>query len=95
MRTMLALAAALGLAAPGLAAETDVENPGLRELPIQRGGPIMGGKQHQPTPAEINERAQVKGGATAADQQRPTDDLYQRVLKQSQQGTPRTLEPSQ
>ena len=95
MRTVLAptlaLVAALSFGGAGRAADTDVENPSLRELPLQRGGPISGGKQHQPTQAEIDERTQMK--QSAAQRNREADDLYQRVLKQSQQGTPRSLDP--
>ena len=93
MRTMLALVVALLAAEAGWAAETDVENPALRELPLQR-GPIYGGKQHQPTQAEVDERLQAKDRDAAA-RQRQAEDLYNRVLKQIQQGTPRSIEPSQ
>src|SRR5258708_5861058 len=97
------LTAALLLAAPGWAADTDVENPNMPELPLQRGGPIMGGRQHQPTPSEIEERAQLlrsQPGAQASETPAPVakpsanDDLYQRVLRQSQHATPRVLDPS-
>jgi hypothetical protein len=94
MRTVLTLAVALLVAEIGWAAETDVENPAYRELPLQRGGPIYGGKQHQPTQAEIDERVQTKG-RDAAERDRQSQDLYQRVLKQSQQATPRSIDPSQ
>ncbi|MBI3516488.1 MAG: hypothetical protein HY060_20845 [Proteobacteria bacterium] len=92
MRTALVLAGALVLANAGWAAETDLENPSYRELPLQR-GPISGGKQRQPTQAEIDQRAQERG-RSAEEQKRASDALYQRVLKQSQQGTPRSIDPS-
>ena len=95
MRTMLVFLGALALASAGWAAETDVENPGYRDLPLQRGGPISGGKQHQPTQTEITERTQMKAGGASDAQNRAADDLYQRVLKQSQRGTPRSIDPSQ
>jgi hypothetical protein len=100
-----ALAAGLMLAGPGWAADTDVENPNMRELPLQR-SPIMGGRQHQPTPTEIEERAQLlrsqqpstqvsNAPAAAPGAKAPgNDDLYQRVLRQSQRATPRTIDPS-
>lgn len=102
MRIIGAAVLVSGLAIVGTAwaADTDVENPALRELPLQR-GPIVGGHQHQPTAAEVEERLQTKsaptgsgpdtGGAPAA----RTDELYQRVLKQSQHATPRVITPDQ
>jgi hypothetical protein len=92
MRTVLALAVALLVGEAGWAAETDVENPALRELPLQH-GPIYGGKQHQPTQAEVEERAQAKG-RDAAMRKQQSEELYQRVLQQSQQGTPRSIDSS-
>src|SRR5258706_16412423 len=101
MRTLLVMVAALALAPTGWAADTDVENPGFRDLPLQRGslssgapsaGAVSGGKRHQPTQAEIDQRAQERGRA-ADEQKRASDDLYQRVLKQSQQGTPPSIDP--
>jgi len=100
-----ALAAALMLAGPGWAADTDVENPNMRELPLQR-SPIMGGRQHQPTATEIEERAQLlrsqqpstqaSNAPATAPGAKPagSDDLYQRVLRQSQRATPRAIDPS-
>ncbi len=98
MRTLCALAtmAALTTGSAVWAAETDLENPNLRELPLRQ-SPISGGKQHQPTPAEISARIQGGGAGapapTTASPPQTHDDLYQRVLKQSQQGTPRVLDP--
>jgi hypothetical protein len=94
MRTLLALVAALALAETGWAADTDVENPAFRDLPLHR-SPIYGGKQHQPTQAEVTEREPPQVRAKASDVQRQTQDLYDRVLKQSQQATPRSIDPSQ
>lgn len=93
MRIVLALIAAFALARPGWAADTDVENPSLRELPLQR-SPISGGKQHQPTQGELSERFQEHGGAPSAPRATAAqrDDLYRRVLEQSRQGTPRSLD---
>jgi hypothetical protein len=90
---MLALVVALLAIEAGWAAETDVENPALRELPIQH-GPIYGGKHHQPTQTDINERLQAKD-RKATDRRPQAEELYQRVLNQSQKGTPRSLEPAQ
>jgi len=91
----------LALAGPARAADTDVENPNLRELPL-RSGPIAGGKQHQPTRGEIEERLQEKGPAaprgseTVIDPKSgQSDELYMRVIQQSQRATPRTLDPNQ
>jgi hypothetical protein len=107
---MLVAALTLAPAGAGWAADTDVENPNLRELPLQR-GPIMGGHKHQPTASEIQEREQerqqprdpaaassapampVPAAPRAAAGQ--TDDLYQRVLQQSQHPTPRAIIPDQ
>jgi len=98
MRIVLAMVVVLALANAGWAADTDVENPALRDLPLQRGGPIYGGKQHQPTPSEVSERLQEqRGGGTESAPAPATpaqrDDLYQRILQQSQQGMPHALEP--
>lgn len=107
----LMLVAALALAEPGWAADTDVENPALRELPLQR-GPIIDGHKHQPTPAEIQERAQEREQerkaavnpsseppATSAAENSAAasarDDLYQRVLQQSRHGMPTAIDPDQ
>src|ERR1700722_6259351 len=98
----LMLVAALALADTAWAADTDVENPSLRELPLQP-GPISGGRKHQPTPSEIQERAQARSPApTPPDESngsngaaRPDDDLYQRVLRQSQRSAPRAINPDQ
>ncbi len=92
MRLTLTLATALLLAVAGrAAAETDVENPGMRELPLRQ-SPIIGGKQHQPTQSEVSERIQAQNRDTAGRPQRKTPDLYDRVLQQSQKPKPRTLE---
>jgi hypothetical protein len=105
----LMVVAALAFADAGWAADTDVENPALRELPLQR-GPIVGGHKHQPTPAEIQERAeerqQASSPAAAAPAPAPApdaanfpalphDDLYERVLRQSQRATPRAIIPDE
>jgi len=115
----LMVVAALAFADAGWAADTDVENPNLRELPLQR-GPIVGGHKHQPTPAEIQERAQERqqagnpatgnppAGNPAADNPAPSpapeaarfpagppDDLYERVLRQSQHAAPRAIIPDE
>jgi hypothetical protein len=100
IRTAL-LIGVLAFAGAAWAADTDVENPNLRELPLQRGGAIYGGKQHQPTAGEIEERLQEKGPAAATSAPgigaKPAtgqkDPLYDRVLQQSQRGVPRTLDP--
>jgi hypothetical protein len=117
MRILLALLPVipvLALTDVGWAADTDVDNPALRDLPIQR-GPIYGGKQHQPTQTEVIERLQEQhGGGSAATSapgsaatpaattapgsipaSAPRDELYLRVLKQSQQGMPRVLPPEE
>jgi hypothetical protein len=101
-----AAAAVLSTAAPVwypvAAADTDVENPAIRDLPM-RTGPISGGRQHQPTPAEVQERAADRALTRAGDPSRPPartpdraagDDLYNRVLKQSEGGTPRSIDPT-
>jgi hypothetical protein len=62
---MLVAALVLALADTGWAADTDVENPEFRELPLQR-GPIAGGRKHQPTPSEIQERAQTRNPTATA-----------------------------
>jgi hypothetical protein len=93
-----AVIAALILAHAAWAADTDVENPNMRELPLQRGGPIVGGRQHQPTASEVQERAQLHapsetpGAPSSASGAK--DDLYQRVLRQSQHPTPRVIAPT-
>ena len=102
IRALLLVAGlALALADTGWAADTDVENPDLRELPLQR-GPISGGHKHQPTAIEIQERAQARNpAATAPVPDVPpaaasqVDDLYQRVLRQSQHSAPRAIDPDQ
>jgi hypothetical protein len=95
-----ALVAVLMPVPVGWAADTDVENPNMRELPLQRGGPIIGGRQHQPTPSEIQERAPLHNpsasetaGAPSTESPPAKDDLYQRVLRQSQHPTPRVIAP--
>jgi hypothetical protein len=95
----LMLVAALALADTAWAADTDVENPSLRELPLQH-SPISGGRKHQPTASEIQEREQARSPApTPPDESngpaRPNDDLYQRVLRQSQRSAPRAIDPDQ
>jgi len=96
MRIVLAVVVVLALANAGWAADTDVENPGLRDLPLSR-GPIYGGKQHQPTPDEISERLQEQHGSAEPAPVTPAppaqrDEIYQRVLEQSQRGLPRSLD---
>ncbi|MEJ0069177.1 MAG: hypothetical protein WDO24_11150 [Pseudomonadota bacterium] len=95
-----ALVAALVLADTGWAADTDVENSTMRELPLQRSGPIVGGRQRQPTPTEIQERAQLRSPPSSEASVAPrgaagtNDDLYQRVLRQSQHPAPRVISPT-
>jgi hypothetical protein len=95
----LALIAAVALADVGLAAETDIENQSFRDLPLQR-GPVVGGKRHQPTREEIEERSRISSSQQPpAEPTRPAaesrDDLTKRILQQSQKPTPRTLDPNQ
>lgn len=91
------IVATLALPGTGFTADTDLDNPNMRDLPIQR-GPIYGGKKHQPTREEVIEREQAKNsgaaaGRSAANQPaKPPDDLYQRVLKESQKSGPRSLD---
>ncbi|MBV8169820.1 MAG: hypothetical protein JO021_23745 [Alphaproteobacteria bacterium] len=105
MRTICAVILAALLAPAAWAADTDVENPALRDLPMYRGGPISGGRQHQPTPAEVQERAAdrslarpgepreaMRGPQRAGDGQ--SQDLYNRVINQSDRPTPRSIEPT-
>jgi hypothetical protein len=96
IRTAIVIGA-LAYAGAAWAADTDVENPNLRELPLQRGA-IYGGKQHQPTSGEVQERLQEKAqppGPGAKPPARQGDPLYDRVLQQSQRSMPRTIDPDQ
>lgn len=109
MRTLCAFALTALLLPPLLrstpagADDTDPLNPALREMP--RSGPIVGGKRQQPTQAEIQERALERqmarpGGAPLAepsprDRENRSQELYQRVLRNSDRPTPRSIDPSQ
>jgi hypothetical protein len=78
-------------------------------LPLQRGsgGPIVGGRHRQPTPGEVQERAMERPPGRAGDPSReatrtsPRDrdqeaqERYQRVLRNSERPTPRSIDPSQ
>jgi hypothetical protein len=98
------LAALLGPAA--WAADTDVENPAIRDLPMYRGGAIAGGRQHQPTPAELQERAAERAlarpgepreamrGPAPAGANQQSQELYNKVINQSDRPTPRSIEPT-
>lgn len=102
MRSICAFAvtALLLPAAPPLASAAD-------DLPMQRGGgPIVGGKRQQPTQSEIQERqlersmtAPSRAGAPspgqAGDRDRQSQDLYNRVIQQSDRPTPRSIDPTQ
>lgn len=105
MRSICAFAvAALMLpAGPLAAADTEVES--MRELPLQRGGPIVGGKRQQPTQAEIQERQAERSMAPSSRSGTPSvsgrerdgqsRELYNKVIQQSDQPTPRSIDPSQ
>jgi hypothetical protein len=106
MKTIRAFAVA-ALLVPGAvaAADTDLENPGMRELPIQRGGPVVGGKRLQPTRSDVEERSYERamtraGGpgsgpsAEPAARDRHAQELYNRVIQQSDRPTPRSIDPS-
>jgi len=105
MRTICAVILAALLMPVAWAADTDVENPALRDLPMSRGGPITGGRQHQPTPAEIQERAADRAGVRPAEPREAmrgpatpgggqSQDLYKRVIDQADRPTPRSIEPT-
>ena len=102
MKTIHVFAVA-ALLVPGavVAADTDLENPGMRELPFQRGGPVVGGKRQQPTQSEVQERsaerAMTRAGGPSAEpaRDRHSQDLYNRVIQQSDRPTPRSIDPSQ
>jgi hypothetical protein len=111
MRTICAVILAALLLPAAWAADTDVENPAIRDLPMYRSGPITGGRQHQPTPAEVQERAAdralarpnepreaMRGPSPAparpGDVQSQSQDLYNRVINQSDRPTPRSIDPT-
>jgi hypothetical protein len=105
MRSSCAVILAALLAPAAWAADTDVENPALRDLPMYRGGAIAGGRQHQPTPSELQERSAeralarpgepreaMRGPGGSINQQ--SQELYNRVINQSDRPTPRSIEPT-
>jgi hypothetical protein len=82
---MMLLYSSFLLASPTLADE---------QPPLQR-GPIYDGRQHQPTESEILGRELLKGGGSIralGDRGTSGDELYQRIMEQSQKSIPRTLD---
>ncbi len=107
MRSICAVILTALLVPAAWAADTDIENPALRDLPMYRSGPISGGRQHQPTPAEVQERAAdrvltrpnepreaMRGPAPAKSGNQQSQDLYNQVINQSDRPTPRSIDPT-
>jgi hypothetical protein len=105
MRSICAVILAALLMPVAWAADTDVENPAFRDLPMSRGGPITGGRQRQPTPAEVQERAAerspVRPGEPREAMRGPArpgggqpQELYNQVINQSDRPTPRSIDPT-
>jgi hypothetical protein len=57
-------------------------------------GPIWGGRQHQPRLADVIERQRAQGQqpGISADASPAADQLYRRILEQSNQALPTSLE---
>jgi hypothetical protein len=92
--TALALLATVMSAGAPHAAEAELESRDATS-PAFRKGPIWDGRQHQPSVEEIieRERAQGKRPGLSTETTPEADELYRRILKQSDEALPPSLEP--